>query len=196
MMRTRWNRAISILALRRRRSAPAGSDRRFALMRRMAAQDSTVPMTSGGWRRAIDATRACRESLFLPRPKPSFWSKPKDETGHRRGGGFANGFIEHLALDSGPGGRPAAVRRTRQDLRPDGRLRQGHQVVQEGLGGGRQGRGRAGQDRAAEDDRPSAATGPDRNDHAGGDPQGELTGSVTVRPRSLSARPEPFQGGQ
>src|SRR3954449_2938710 len=48
----------------------------------------------------------------------------------------SNGFYERLALDSGPGRWSAAVRRARQDLGPHGRFRQGHQIVQERVGGG------------------------------------------------------------
>ena len=63
--------------------------------------------------------------------------RPSGPVRPRRDGGYWHGLNEHLALDSRLGCRPPAVRGTRQDLGTDGRLRQGHQVLQEGPDGGR-----------------------------------------------------------
>src|SRR5215470_11299863 len=195
MTRIRWNPAISISASRRRRSAPARSERvpargrradparakddRFALTRRNAAELHGSAACGPRWRRCA---RACAgaNSLFLPRPEPSFWSKPRDETGvrSRRRGGVAHGFDEHLALDSGSRRGSAAVRRPRQDFGADGRFRQGYQVVQERADGGRKSRDRARQDRP-EDDRPPASARSNGDRHR--DAQGGLNGRAPRR---------------
>src|SRR5262249_52363252 len=98
--------------------------------------------------------------------------------GPRRCGGFAHGFNEHLALDSGSGRRPSAVRRARQDLGADGRFRQWHQVVQERAHGRRNGQDRPRQDGPEADGPPAGArSAGDRN----GDAQGRLSARAPRR---------------
>jgi segregation and condensation protein B len=89
-------------------------------------------LTVAAMRRVIRLS-ASLKSLFLPPPAPSLRTTSGRVSG-RVFGGLQDGFTQHLALDRGDRGCPAAVR-SRQDFRPDGRRRAGHQGLQEGHAG-------------------------------------------------------------